>query len=76
MGLPGLERARNDAVLSQTELAKITGLSNDFICRLESGQRNASPKTLRKLSKALQVDVIRLKEQPSSIKEPSEANRG
>jgi transcriptional regulator with XRE-family HTH domain len=41
--------------LSQEELAKLSGVSRTTIIKLEGG-RDAWPKTVRKLAKALKVD--------------------
>jgi DNA-binding XRE family transcriptional regulator len=43
--------------LTQTQLAKTTGISVPFLSQLESGKRNASTKVLVAISKALQVDM-------------------
>ena len=50
-----LRELRRERALSLRELAEITGVSHDGIQKLESGQRNAQPRTIRKLAGALGV---------------------
>lgn len=52
-------------MLTQGELAEKAGLTNDYISRLESGQRNAGIKTVRKLCAALGCTQFRLRNQPA-----------
>lgn len=51
--MPGLKPAREDAALSQRDLAGLAGLSQLTINDLEMGYRGAYPTTIRKLSRAL-----------------------
>jgi DNA-binding XRE family transcriptional regulator len=48
--------ARIKAGLSQTELSKRANVSKTLICQIETGDRNPSPGTARKLCEALSVD--------------------
>jgi len=46
--------------LTQVDLAKLAGVSRATIIRLEAGERNVQPPTLRKLARALRVKVAEL----------------
>lgn len=48
--------ARLKAGFSQTELSRIARVSKTLICQIETGERNPSPGTARKLCEALTVD--------------------
>ncbi len=50
-----LRELRQGCALSLRELAEITGVSHDGIQKLETGQRDAQPRTVRKLAEALGV---------------------
>lgn len=54
-GLPRLREAREDAALSQRDLAQKAGVSPDTIRTLEGGIREAQPGTIRKLATVLKV---------------------
>lgn len=41
----------------QTELAKLVGISPEGLFRIEKGQRQPRPTTLRKIAEALGIDV-------------------
>jgi transcriptional regulator with XRE-family HTH domain len=43
--------------LSQTELSKRVGLSNTYICEVESGRLNISIKVVERLAKALEAPL-------------------
>ncbi len=49
---------REEAHLTQAELAKKTGTTQSAIARIESGKQNVSTATLRKLNKALNRNLI------------------
>ena len=51
-----LRRLRRDRALSLRDLSRITGVSYDGIQKLESGKRDAQPRTIRKLADALGVE--------------------
>jgi transcriptional regulator with XRE-family HTH domain len=53
--LPKLKQLRNEAALSQMELAERSGVSRATIADLEAGNRGAQPRTLRKLAGALRA---------------------
>ena len=46
--------------LTQVDLATLSGVSRATIIRLEAGERNVQPPTLRKLARALRVKVAEL----------------
>jgi DNA-binding XRE family transcriptional regulator len=58
--LPGLWAARSAAALSQRDLAERIGTSQGTIHDLERQGRGAYPKTIRRLSEALDVDPVDL----------------
>jgi predicted transcriptional regulator len=51
-----LTRLREDRVLSQRDLAKMAGLAQGTVWRLENGFSEAHPSTIRKLAEALGVE--------------------
>lgn len=51
-----LRQIRRERALSQRDLSRITGVAHDSICQLETGKREAQPKTIRKLAEALGVE--------------------
>jgi transcriptional regulator with XRE-family HTH domain len=51
--LPNLRELRTRAALSQRDLARLAGVAHTTIVRLESGDPNVRPSTLRKLARAL-----------------------
>jgi DNA-binding XRE family transcriptional regulator len=51
-----LTRLREDKVLSQRELARMAGLAQGTVWRLENGFSEAHPSTIRKLGEALGVE--------------------
>ena len=54
---PTLRQLRQAAGLKQHELAERVGLSRPAISQLEHGHRSGSVHTLKKLAKALSVDL-------------------
>jgi len=50
-----LRELRNEAFLSQIELAKEAGLTIATISRLETGKRKPHRRTVRKIAKVLKV---------------------
>lgn len=52
-----LRRKRNEAGLSQTALAEITGVSKQQISALECGTNGASPETIAALAEGLGCEV-------------------
>ena len=50
-------QARLEKELSQTQLAKLTGMHRSNICRIESGRQNISLDTLIRIFDALGKDV-------------------
>jgi len=55
-----LRELRDQAALSQEDLAKESGVSRGTIADLEAGKRPARPSTRRKLAKALGVEPVEL----------------
>ena len=56
-------QARLEKELSQTQLAKLTGMHRSNICRIESGRQNISIDTLIRIFDALGMDIsIELKD--------------
>lgn len=53
--LPSLRRVREEAAISQDELARLSGVARPTITRIELLQRKARVSTVRKLAKALGV---------------------
>jgi transcriptional regulator with XRE-family HTH domain len=51
-----LKALREAMVLSQRELARMAGLAQMTVWRLENGYRNARPGTIRKLAQVLGVE--------------------
>ena len=58
--LTNLRELRMRAALSQRDLAKKAGLTHTTIVRLEAGNPNVLPSTLRKLAQALRVKPTEL----------------
>lgn len=59
-------QARLEKELSQTQLAKLTGMHRSNICRIESGRQNISIDTLIRIFDALGMDFsIELKDKLS-----------
>ena len=50
-------QARLEKELSQTQLAKLTGMHRSNICRIESGRQNISIDTLIRVFDALGKDI-------------------
>jgi DNA-binding XRE family transcriptional regulator len=50
-----LRQLRRERALSQRDLSEITGIAHDSISQLETGKRDAQPRTIRKLAGALGV---------------------
>ena len=55
-----LRQLRREHAWSQRDLARKSGVSQDAITRLETGQREAQPRTVRRLATALGVDPRQL----------------
>ncbi len=57
-----LRQLRRERALSQRDLSRMTGVAHDSISQLETGKREAQPKTIRKLAEALRVEPKELME--------------
>lgn len=55
-----IKELRLNKRLSQMQLAKKAGLSQSFIHDLETGSKDATSKTLRKIAQALDVSISEL----------------
>ncbi|APH12603.1 MAG: helix-turn-helix transcriptional regulator [Dehalococcoides mccartyi] len=51
-----LKELRLDRLITQTELAKLANLSRAYISQIEKGQQKPSELTIRKISKALEIN--------------------
>jgi len=60
MRLPGLRNCRERALLTQAELAELSGVAEVTINRLENNRHTARISTVRKLAVALRVDATEL----------------
>lgn len=58
--LANLKELRTRAALSQRDLARLAGVAHTTVVRLEGGDPNVLPSTLRKLAKALHVKPAEL----------------
>ena len=58
LGVNGMQlrRLRRVRAFSQRDLARLTGIAQDTISQLETGKREAQPRTIRKLAEALGVE--------------------
>ena len=56
MDIPRLRRLRQQAVLSQEQLAQKSGVARDTISKLEMGYRKAYPTTIRRLAAGLEIE--------------------
>ena len=54
--LSRLAEKRKQRMLTQMELAQLSGVSRAAIATLEKGHRTAQPRTARKLARVLRVD--------------------
>ena len=57
-----LKELREDQAYSARELAEIAGVNYRTVLRIEGGQTNVQPRTLRKLAKALGVEPRELRD--------------
>jgi DNA-binding XRE family transcriptional regulator len=53
-----LKLARADRGLTQSDVAKLTGISQQYLSRVELGRRNVTLKTIVLLSRTVERDVI------------------
>lgn len=51
-----LRELRRERALSQQDLERMTGVAQSTLSALESGRRDAQPRTVRKLAEALGVE--------------------
>ena len=70
-----MRQLRQQAVLSQEQLAQKSGVARDTISKLETGQRRAYPKTIHKLAASLDVkpqELIREGRQRERVEHPAQ----
>ena len=60
--------AREQAGLTQTQLAEMCGVTRSLICEIEAGTRNATPAMIRKLAAALNCPrvILERKREPEA----------
>jgi transcriptional regulator with XRE-family HTH domain len=63
-----LAELREQRALTLRELSAMSGVAADTINQIELGHRKARPSTLRKLAKALDVEVTDLFREPDAPK--------
>ena len=56
-------RERTALGLSQHQLAKLAGIRNETLCRLESGKHSPTVRTVEKIERALQKAAKKLQQQ-------------
>jgi transcriptional regulator with XRE-family HTH domain len=71
-----LRRLRQQAVMSQQQLADESGVARDTISKLETGQRRAYPTTIRKLATSLGVEPQELVEEQEGRARTPEVSKG
>jgi len=64
-----VRRIRREKGLSQQELADLAGVGQDSISAIETGKHEPHPRTLRKLAKALEIEVRSFFEEPVPLGE-------
>jgi DNA-binding XRE family transcriptional regulator len=55
--LPGLRGARRKRGMTQRELAVLAGVGHGTVSALETGRRNAYPRTIRRIANGLEISV-------------------
>ena len=76
MDVSPLRRLRQQAVMSQQQLADESGVARDTISKLETGQRRAYPTTIRKLATSLGVEPQELVEEREGRARTPEVSKG
>ncbi len=76
MDVSPLRRLRQQAVMSQQQLADESGVARDTISKLETGQRRAYPTTIRKLAASLGVEPQELVEDREGRPRTPEVSEG
>lgn len=71
-----LEKIRLEKGFSQRALAEKSGVSPATVYELENGRRKPNPSTLRKLARALEVDVKNLTEEKVEVRVEWEDDNG
>src|SRR5215208_2437794 len=64
-GMDRLAELRERRALTLRELSKLSGVAADTINQIELGHRKARPSTLRKLARALDIDVQEFYAEPA-----------
>lgn len=55
-----LSEARHKAGLTQAQVAKKAGINANAYAKIERGESNSRPVTLKKIARALEVDLAKL----------------
>ncbi len=55
-----IKEARENSELSQQELAKKIKIKSDKLIKIEAGERDVSPRILKKLSKVIDIDYVEM----------------
>lgn len=76
MDVSPLRKLRQQAVMSQQQLADESGVARDTISKLETGQRRAYPTTIRKLATSLGVEPRELVEERQGLSRTPEVSKG
>ena len=76
MDVSPLRRLRQQAVMSQQQLADESGVARDTISKLETGQRRAYPTTIRKLATSLGVEPRELVKEGEGRPRTPEVSKG
>jgi len=65
-----IKEERKKKGMTQEKLAELSGISNNFISYIESGNKNASLKTIKKIADALEITLSDLFREISVSKKP------
>ena len=55
-----LSQARSKAGLTQAQVAKKAGINANAYAKIERGESNSRPVTLKKIARALEIDLAKL----------------
>jgi transcriptional regulator with XRE-family HTH domain len=64
-----IKALRKRRALSLSDLAQISNVSRVTINRIENGKQKPSPRTIRRLAQALQVQVEELTSEPGPLRQ-------
>jgi transcriptional regulator with XRE-family HTH domain len=69
---------RERLALDQAEFSRRCGISQPFLSRIESGQRNPSPRLMKNIARELKVrldDIVNVAARPEPEPEPEAVNQ-